>query len=94
MYRPTPTAEETASASEELSSQAEILKDMVNKFRLREDLGTGLLNTDRMNPDILSAIEEMIDKRDRMQGKKETDVKPQKRRRRAVQSPSKRKGRK
>lgn len=72
------TAEETASASEELSSQAEILKDMVNKFRLREDLGTGLLNTDRMNPDILSAIEEMIDKRDRMQGKKETDVKPQK----------------
>lgn len=72
------TAEETASASEDLSSQAEILKDMVNKFRLREDLGTGLLNTDRMNPDILSAIEEMIDKRDRMQGKKETDVKPQK----------------
>ena len=33
----TATAEESASASEELSSQAELLKDMVRKFELKRN---------------------------------------------------------
>ncbi len=34
------TSEESAAASEELSSQAQIMKDLVRKFKLDKDLGS------------------------------------------------------
>lgn len=61
------TAEESASASEELSSQAEMLKDMVNNFKLKDVKDMKLANLDRLNPEIIRAIEEMIEKRNMFQ---------------------------
>jgi len=37
------TAEESAAASEELSGQAEILREMVGAFRLKDDAITGMI---------------------------------------------------
>jgi len=67
------TAEESASASEELSSQAEMLKQMVNKFRLKIIMDSGISGLDRLNPDIIHAIEEMIEKRDMVQRNEEIE---------------------
>lgn len=61
------TAEESASASEELSSQADMLKQMVNRFKLRDEKSMFIPDSERMSPSVLRAIEEMIQKEDRMQ---------------------------
>jgi len=57
------TAEESAAASEELSGQADMLKQMVNRFRLKSEKNVGLKNFERLSPDVLHAIEELIEKR-------------------------------
>lgn len=58
------TAQESASASEELSSQAEMLKHMVNKFRLKAETYMGFSGVEGLSPDILHAIEGMMEKKD------------------------------
>jgi len=56
------TAEEGASASEELSGQAELLKQMVDNFKLKKLKESKLTDIDKLSPDIIHAIEEMIGK--------------------------------
>ncbi len=73
------TAEEGASASEELSSQAEILKQMVNRLTLRDIKDKKLANFDKLSPDIIHAIEEMLEKKNNAQENKihdKSDKKP------------------
>jgi len=67
------TAEESATASEELSSQAEMLKQMVNRFKLRAVNDSGLPGLERLSPDIIHAIEEMIEKRDKVEENEEIE---------------------
>lgn len=74
------TAEESASASEELSSQAEMLKQMVNRFKLKVVKDSGVPSLERLNPEIIHAIEEMIEKRDRVQENEEIENLAQKKR--------------
>ncbi|MCR4436810.1 MAG: methyl-accepting chemotaxis protein [Clostridiales bacterium] len=71
------TAEESASASEQLSSQAEMLKQMVNKFKLKAIKDMSATNLEKLSPDIIRAIEEMVEKRDKIQENKEQDNKRQ-----------------
>lgn len=61
------TAEESASASEELSSQAEMLKQMVNNFKLKDIKDMEFTKLDKLSPDIIRAIEEMIEKKNKIQ---------------------------
>ena len=56
------TAEESASASEELSEQAEALKNNVTQFKLKQR-GRGLQGNEGLTPDILRAIESMLEKK-------------------------------
>ncbi len=56
------TAEESASASEELASQAEVMKANVSKFKLKES-GRGLSRGDGLSPEMLRAIETMMEKK-------------------------------
>jgi len=74
------TAEESASASEELSSQAEFLKEMINKFKLKVEKEKGFTGSEKLNPDIIHVIEEMFEKRERMQENGETENLSQKKR--------------
>jgi methyl-accepting chemotaxis protein len=56
------TAEESASASEELSSQAEVMKDSVAKFKIRQ-AHRGFRAGEGVTPEVLQAIESMIEKK-------------------------------
>lgn len=60
------TAEESASASEELSSQAEMLKQTVNNVKLKDIKDMKLAGFDKLSPDIIHAIEEMIEKKNKL----------------------------
>ena len=62
------TAEESASASEELSGQAEMLKQVVNNVKLKDVNDMKLASLDKLSPDIIRAIEEMIEKKNKVQG--------------------------
>ena len=56
------TAEESAAASEELSGQAELLKQTVNRFKLKR----GSQTTSRfseLSPEVLKALENMAEKK-------------------------------
>ncbi len=55
------TAEESASASEELSGQAELLKNSVNKFRLKNVKNSGHENG--LSSDVVRMIENMVEKK-------------------------------
>ncbi len=57
----TATAQQSAAASEELASQAELLRDRVNRFKLAQG-GSALTHIQGINPDIIRAIEDMMDK--------------------------------
>jgi len=70
------TAEESASASEQLSSQAEMLKQMVNNFKLKDIKDMKLMSFDKLSPDIIRAIEEMIEKKDRIRENTTQDKNP------------------
>ena len=61
------TAEEGAAASEELSSQAEMLKHMVNNIKLKAVKDIDTKNLEKLSPDIIRAIEEMIEKKEKTQ---------------------------
>lgn len=57
------TAEESAAASEQLSSQAELLKNMVGRFRLKEGIaalpytaGTGILESPAGFPNLMMPV--------------------------------------
>lgn len=56
------TAEESASASEELASQAEVMKQNVTKFKLKQ-IGRSVQGSEDLSPDILLAIETMLEKK-------------------------------
>jgi methyl-accepting chemotaxis protein len=56
------TAEEGASASEELSGQAELLKMMINNFKLKKRNDIKLTDLDQFDPDIIRAIESALHK--------------------------------
>ncbi|MDD4347243.1 MAG: methyl-accepting chemotaxis protein [Desulfitobacteriaceae bacterium] len=71
------TAEESASASEELSSQAEMLKQTVNNVKLKDAKDMKLASLDKLSPDIIRAIEEMIEKKNKVQGNKVQENKSQ-----------------
>lgn len=53
------TAEETAAASEELANQAEVLKDLMSKFKFKNN---NKIRNDinKLNPEILDMIESMV----------------------------------
>jgi methyl-accepting chemotaxis protein len=57
------TAEESASASEELSSQAQLLKEEVSKFRLKNVKSLSSGNFDSLSPDIIRMIEDTVEKK-------------------------------
>ena len=67
------TAEESAAASEELSSQAELLKQMVNRFKIKAEKDMDNTGYKRLSPDILHAIEKVIENRNRMQERNDTE---------------------
>ncbi|WHH57613.1 methyl-accepting chemotaxis protein [Petroclostridium sp. X23] len=56
------TSEESAAASEELSSQAVLLKEMVGKFKLRQNIKT-YRKLDELNPEVLQMLQHMTEKR-------------------------------
>jgi len=56
------TAEESASASEELSAQAMALQDDVSKFKLKKNQPR-FQDAEGLSPDILRVIQDMIDKK-------------------------------
>lgn len=56
------TAEESASASEELSSQAEVMRENVSKFKLKQT-SQGFRAGEGVSPEVLRAIESMMDKK-------------------------------
>ncbi|OPX45845.1 methyl-accepting chemotaxis protein II [Ruminiclostridium hungatei] len=56
------TAEECAAASEELSGQADMLKESVSRFRLKK-IKASYASNETLTPEMLRLIEGMIDKR-------------------------------
>ena len=56
------TAEESAAASEELSGQAELLKQIVSKFKLKKTRNSSVANYDKLTPEIMRMIENMMEK--------------------------------
>ena len=57
------TAQESAAASEELSGQAETLNQIVSKFQLKKINRSTAANTDNLSPDVMKAIENLMEKR-------------------------------
>lgn len=53
------TSEESASASEELAGQAELLKDMVGRFKIKNNHRSGD-DIGKLNPEVLNIIESMV----------------------------------
>jgi Methyl-accepting chemotaxis protein len=56
------TSEESASASEELSSQAELLKDLVSKYKLKKNLSYKNY-APALSPEVLKMLDDMANKR-------------------------------
>jgi len=56
------TSEESAAASEELSSQAELLNELVGKFNLKKSNST-IKNLDELSPELLRMLENMAEKK-------------------------------
>jgi methyl-accepting chemotaxis protein len=56
------TSQESAAASEELSSQAEILREMVSRFKLKVNART-YNRIDEINPDVMALLENMADRK-------------------------------
>ncbi|MGE5329413.1 MAG: methyl-accepting chemotaxis protein [Deltaproteobacteria bacterium] len=57
----TATAEESAAASEELSSQAIVMKDKVSEFKVKK-ASAGIAKTDNMDPNLIKMVHDMIEK--------------------------------
>lgn len=58
------TSEESAAASEELASQAQILKELVGRFKLKNTESSSF-GTNTINPELLKALEDMVDSKSR-----------------------------
>ncbi|HHV08861.1 MAG TPA: methyl-accepting chemotaxis protein [Clostridiales bacterium] len=56
------TSEESAAASEELSSQAGLLKDMVGKFKLRNNVGLSH-RQEELSPEVLAMLQNMSNRK-------------------------------
>lgn len=56
------TSEESAAASEELSTQASLLREMVCKFKLKQNVKS-YNNLNELNPEVLKMLEEMVEKK-------------------------------
>lgn len=56
------TSEESAASSEELSTQAALLREMVSKFKLKENIKS-YNNFNGLNPEVLKMLEEMAEKK-------------------------------
>ena len=56
------TSQESAAASEELSSQAALLKEMVSKFKLRQN-GRSFSKLDELSPEVLTMLKNMSETR-------------------------------
>jgi len=69
------TAEESASASEELSSQAEIMKHNVSIFKLKQHQH-GFQNSNEFSPEVLAALEAIMNKRKKDAGQENRGKKP------------------
>lgn len=69
------TAEESAAASEELAGQASLLQEMVSKFKLKENKGNKD-NISKLNPEVLSMIENMVKNRKDASDSKLSESKP------------------
>ncbi len=67
------TSEETAAASEELSSQAQLLKNMINKFQLKKE---GINRFSELNPEVLKLLEDMSENKKLKGALKETRSEP------------------
>ncbi len=57
------TAEECAAASEELSGQADMLKDSISRFRLKKTKAISYSSGDAITPEMLKMLEGMMEKR-------------------------------
>lgn len=55
------TSEESAAASEELSSQAELLKNLVDKFKLKHS-SKSYNSYEELSPEVLKMLEDMSQK--------------------------------
>ncbi|KJS20562.1 MAG: chemotaxis protein [Clostridiaceae bacterium BRH_c20a] len=64
------TSEESAAASEELSSQAGLLKEMVGKFKLKQNVKS-YSKLDELSPEVLKMLEDMSEKKKTNSGSKE-----------------------
>jgi methyl-accepting chemotaxis protein len=64
------TAEEGASASEELSSQAQILKEMMNDIKLKAEKDIKFTNFDKLSPEMIREIEDIIKGKNKVQEEK------------------------
>lgn len=56
------TSEESAAASEELSSQAQLLRESVSKFRLKK-ANQAYNKLGELNPEVLKMLEDMSEKK-------------------------------
>lgn len=61
------TSEEGATASEELSSQAEMLKQMVDDIKLKDIKDMKFTNLNKLSPDIIREIEDIIERNKKVQ---------------------------
>jgi len=57
------TSEESAAASEELSSQAELLREQVSRFKLKKNTGSSYKGFEDLNPEVLRMLEDMSQKK-------------------------------
>ncbi|MCX7615539.1 MAG: methyl-accepting chemotaxis protein, partial [Clostridiales bacterium] len=57
------TSEESAAASEELSSQAAVLREMVSKFKLLKGSLSANSSYEEISPDVLRVLENMTAKK-------------------------------
>lgn len=55
------TAQESAAASEELSGQAELLQQIVSRFKLKKTSSTSGASFDKLSPDVMRMIESMME---------------------------------
>jgi len=53
------TSEESAAASEELSSQAELLREQVTRFRLKKSNYASYNGMDELSPEVLRMLKDM-----------------------------------
>lgn len=65
------TAEESAAASEEMSGQAEVLKDLVSRFKLKNKNAHGIYakNSHNVDPEILKQVQSTFETGNRKKGK-------------------------